>query len=66
MALRVEMKIAEFKEQQASIETMLLEQVTKESVEKAKGSIIKMNAEHDELQDIYNQWYYKMNKIIKE
>ena len=66
LALRVETKITEFKEQQASIETMLSEQVTKESMEKTKGSIVKMNAEHDELQDVYNQWYYKTNKIIEE
>lgn len=66
MAQRVEMKIAEFKEQQASIERMLSRQVTKESVEQAKGSIVKMSVEYDELQDIYNKWYYKTNKIIEE
>ena len=48
------------------IESMLTKQVTKESLEQAKGSIAKMNAEHDELQDVYNQWYYKMKKIIEE
>ena len=45
---------------------MLTEQVTKESLEQAKGSIAEMNAEHDELEDVYNQWYYKTNKIIEE
>ena len=66
LALRVETKIVEFKEQQASIESMLSKKVTRESLEQAKGSIVKMNAEHDELQDVYNQWYYKTNKIIEE
>ena len=66
MAQRVEMKIVEFKEQQASIESILSGQVTKELVENANGSIIKMKVEHDELQDIYNKWYYKKNKIIEE
>ena len=60
------MNIAKFKEKQVSIESMLTEQVMKESLEQAKGSIVKMNAEHDELQDVYNQWYYKPNKIIEE
>jgi hypothetical protein len=46
--------------------SMLMEQVTKESLEQAKGSIAEMNIEHDKLQDIYNWWYHKMNKIIKE
>ena len=66
LALRVEMKITEFKEQQASIGSMLSKQVMKESLEQAKGSIVKMNVEHDELQDVYNQRYYKTNKIIEE
>ena len=66
LALKVEMKISEFKEKQVWIESMLMEQVTRESLEQAKGSIVKMNTEHDELQDFYNQWYYKTNKIIKE
>ena len=54
MAQRVEMKIAEFKEQQAWIVSMFSEQITRESLEQAKGSIVKMNAEHDELPDTYN------------
>ena len=66
LALKVETKITEFKEKQVSIESMLMEQVTKESLEQAKGSIVKKNVEHDELQDVYNQWYYKINKIIEE
>ena len=66
LALKVETKIIEFKEKQVSIESMLMEQVMKESLEKAKGSIVEMNIEHDKLQDVYNQWYYKTNKIIKE
>ena len=45
---------------------MFLEQITRESLEQAKGSIVKMNTEHDELQDVYNKWYYKTNKIIDE
>ena len=45
---------------------MLSRQVTKESVQQAERSIVKMNVEHDELQDIYNKWYYKTNKIIEE
>ena len=66
LALKVETKIAEFKEKHASIESMLMEQVTKESLEQAKGRIVEMNTKHDELQEVYNQWYYKMNKIIEE
>ena len=54
LALKVEMKIAKFKEKQVSIESMLMEQVTKESLEQAKGNIVKINIEHDELQDVYN------------
>ena len=66
LAQRVETKIAEFREQQASIESMFSEQITRESLEQTKGSIVEMNVEHDELQDVYNQWYYKTNKIIEE
>ena len=43
------MKIIEFKEKHVSIESMLTKQVTKESLEQAKGSIVEMNVEHDEL-----------------
>ena len=46
--------------------SMLMKQVTKESLEQAKGSIAKMNVEHDKLQDIYTKWYDKTNKIIEE
>jgi Holliday junction resolvasome RuvABC endonuclease subunit len=48
LALKVETKITKFKEKQVSIESMFTEQVTQESLEQAKGSIVKMNAEHDE------------------
>jgi hypothetical protein len=43
-----------------------MKQVMKESLEQAKGSIAEMNTENDELQDVYNQWYYRTNKIIEE
>ena len=66
LAQRVEMKITEFKEQQVLIESMFSKQITRESLEQAKRSIFRMNTEHDELQDVYNQWYYKTNKIIEE
>ena len=45
---------------------LLTEQVTKESLEQAKGSITEMIAAHDKLQDIYTQWFDKTNKIIEE
>ena len=45
---------------------MLTKQITTESSEQAKGSVAKMNAEHDKLQYVYTQWYDKMNKIIEE
>ena len=66
MALKVEMKIVEFKEKQALIGSLLIEQVTKEILEQAKGSITEMNTKHDKLQDVYNRWYHKKNKIIEE
>ena len=66
LALKVETKIAKFKEKQVLIESMLTEQVMKESLEQTKGSIVKMNVEHDKLQNVYNQWYYKTHKIIEE
>jgi hypothetical protein len=50
---KLETKLAEFKETQDSMGKLLIEQVTKESLEQAKGSIIGMNVEHDKLQDIY-------------
>ena len=60
------MKLAEFKETQASMGKLLEEQVTKESLEQAKGSIAEMNTEHDKLQDVYTWWFDKTNRIIKE
>jgi len=45
---------------------LLREQVMKESLEQAKGSIIEMNVKHDKLQDIYTQWFDKTNRIIEE
>lgn len=52
LAHKLEVKLAKFKETQASMEKLLMEQVTTESLEQAKRSIIEMNVEHDKLQDI--------------
>ena len=60
------MKLTEFKETLASIGKLLEEQITKQSLEQAKGSIVQMRVVHDKLQDIYTQWFDKMNKIIEE
>ena len=49
LAQKLEMKLIEFKETQASVGKMLTEQITTESLEKAKGSVVEMNAEHDKL-----------------
>lgn len=46
--------------------SMLTEQVTKESLEQAKGRVTEMNIEHDKLQDVYSRWYNKTKKIIEE
>ena len=43
-----------------------MEQVTRESLEQAKGSVDEMADAHNKLQDIYTQWYDKTNKIIEE
>ena len=53
LAQKVETKLAEFKETKATMGKLLAEQVTKESLEQAKGSIAKMTAAHDKLQDVY-------------
>ena len=53
MAQKLETKLIEFKETQASVEKMFIEQVTTESLEQAKGSIAEMNTVHDKLQDVY-------------
>ena len=58
------MKLVEFKETQATVGKLLVEKVTKESLEQAKGSIVEMTAAHDKLQDVYTQWFDKTNKII--
>ena len=63
---KVETKLAKFKETQASMGKLLTEQVTKESLEQVKGSILEMNVEHDKLQDVYTRWFDKTNKIIEE
>ena len=66
LAQKLEIKLTEFKEAQASVEKMFTEQITTKSLEQAKGSIIEMNDVHDKLQDVYTRWYDKTNKIIKE
>ena len=63
---KVENKLTEFKETQATMGKLLTEEVTKESLEQAKGSIAEMTAAHDKLQDVYTQWFNKTNKIIEE
>ena len=50
---KVETKLAEFKETQATMGKLLIEQVTKESLEQAKGSVMEMIVAHDKLQDVY-------------
>ena len=45
---------------------LFAEQVTKESLEKVKGSVVEMAGAHNKLQDVYTQWYDKTNKIIEE
>ena len=45
---------------------LLVEQVTKESLEQAKGSIVEMIVVHDALQDVYTRWFEKINRIIEE
>jgi hypothetical protein len=66
LAQKLEMKLVKFKETQALVEKMPMEQVTTESLEQAKRSITEVNVEHDKLQDVYTQWFDKMNKIIEE
>ena len=62
----METKLTEFRETQATVGKLLTEQVTKESLEQAKGSIAEMNAKHDKLQDVYTQWFDETNRIIEE
>ena len=66
LAQKVETKMAEFKEIQATVGKLFVEQVTKESLEQAKGSIIEMVGAHEKLQDVYTHWSDRTNKIIEE
>ena len=66
LAQKLETKLAEFKQTQASVEKMLTEQVMIDSLEQAKGSVAEMSTKHDKLQDVYTQWFDKTNKIIEE
>ena len=66
LAQKVETKLAEFRETQATVGKLFAEQVTKESLEQAKGSVAEMESAHDKLQDVYTQWFDKTNKIIEE
>ena len=45
---------------------LLVEQLTQESLEHAKGSLVEMTVAHDKLQDVYTQWFDETNRIIKE
>ena len=63
---KLERKLTEFKETQASVGKVLMEQITTECLEQAQGSVVEMNTEHEKLQDVYNQWFNKTNKIIEE
>ena len=53
LAQKVETKLIEFRETQATVGKLLVEEVTKESLENAKGSVVEMTAAHDKFQDIY-------------
>ena len=66
LAQKVETNLIEFKETQATAGKLLAEQVTKESLEQAKGSDVEMIAAHDKLQDVYTLWFDKTNRIIEE
>ena len=66
LAQKVETKLAEFRETQATVGELFPEQVTKESLEQVKGSVAEMEGVHNKLQDVYTQWYDKTNKIIKD
>ena len=60
------MKLAEFKETQATMGKLLAEQLMQESLEQAKGSLTEMTVVHDKLQDVYTWWFDKTNRIIEE
>lgn len=66
LAQKLETKLMEFRETQAIVGKLLEEQVTRESLEHAKGSVYEMTDVHNQLQDVYTQWYDKTNKIIEE
>ena len=66
LAQKVETKLTEFRETQTIVGKMLVEQVTRESLEQAKGSITEMTDVHEKLQDVYTQWFDKTNTIIEE
>ena len=55
LAQKVETKLAKFRETQATVGKLLAKQVTKESLEQAKGSVVEMTVAHDKLQDVYTQ-----------
>jgi hypothetical protein len=66
LAQKLETKIAEFKETQATMGKLLAEQLTQESLEQAKGNLAEMTDVHDKLQDVCTRWFDKTNKIIEE
>ena len=43
-----------------------MEEVKKESLEQAKGSVVGMTATHEKFQEIYTQWFDKTNKVIEQ
>ena len=53
LAQKVDTKVAKFRETQNIVGKLVAEQVTRESLEQAKGSIVEMIAAHDNLKDIY-------------
>ena len=53
MEQQVETKLSEFQETQVTVGKLFAEQVTKESLEQAKGSVAEMAGVHDKLQDVY-------------
>jgi argininosuccinate lyase len=66
LAQQVKTKLVEFRETQAIVGKLFVEKITRESLEKVKGSIDEMEDAHNKLQDVYTQWYDKTNKIIEE
>jgi hypothetical protein len=66
LAQKEETKLAKFKQTQTTVGKMLAEQVTRDSLEQAKGSVTKMTIAHDKLQDVYTRWFDKTNAIIEE